>query len=136
VATLAGAINGLETLLATLSGSGLRRVHGDPPESLSEFPAAVLYPFEGTLEQDSHGFGREFHVIVLDIYLSRTSIAQASAAVQTWITAISTLLRTNPKLGSTADAVVWPVEYKVGPMPYAQQLLFGVRFRIRVKVVA
>ena len=45
--TLAGAIDGLGVMLATLSGSGLKRVHGDPPESLSEFPAAVIYALEG-----------------------------------------------------------------------------------------
>lgn len=55
--TLAGAIDGLGVMLATLSGSGLKRVHGDPPESLSEFPAAVTYALEGEITDVSVGMG-------------------------------------------------------------------------------
>lgn len=134
--TLAGAIDGLGVMLATLSGSGLKRVHGDPPESLSEFPAAVIFALEGEITDVSVGLGRDFHTIALDIYLGRTMIADAAAAVQTWVDAISALLKSDsyPLLNRTVDAIVWPVTYRVGPMQYAQMVLFGVRFLIRVKV--
>ena len=74
--------------------------------------------------------GRDFHTIALDIYLGRTMIADAAAAVQTWVDAISALLKSDsyPLLNRTVDAIVWPVTYRVGPMQYAQMVLFGVRF--------
>lgn len=132
--TLAGAIDGLGGMLATLTG--LKRVHGDPPEGLSEFPAAVLYAVEGEISDVSVGLGRDFHVIALDIYLGRTMITEAAAAVQTWIDSISALIKSDsyPRLNNTVDAIEWPVRYRVMPMQYSQQVLFGVRFFIRVKI--
>lgn len=128
--TLSGAVAGLQALLATTT----LRVHAAPPESLSEFPAAIVYPAEGELFAVSRGLSRDFHVLSLDIYLSRVSIADATTDVQSWISDISALLKTAPKLSGTVDAIEWPVRYRVGPMQYAQQILFGVRFLISVKI--
>ena len=134
--SLSGAIDGLGVMLATLSTSGLKRVHGDPPESLSEFPAAVLYAVEGEISDVSVGLGRDFHVIAIDVYLSRTMIADAAAAVQTWVDSVGGLLKSDsyPRLNGKVDAIVWPVQYRVGPMQYATQVLFGVRFFVKVKI--
>jgi hypothetical protein len=129
----------LETAIAALvtimdSVVGLR-VYDDPPESLSEFPAAMVYPLRGDMEIPSWGMAKSLHTLALDIYHARTTLPQAVADTKQWPGVVLGLLHDYPTLNSTVDAIVWPVSYRVRPMQYNQAMHFGVRFEITVKIM-
>ena len=72
------------TALTTIAGglSGVNRVYTDPPESINEFPAAIVYAAHGQLNSASAGLGRNLHVIRIDIHASRTQLPQSVAAAR------------------------------------------------------
>jgi hypothetical protein len=132
--TLAAACDSLKTLLG--AATGIVRAYGDPPSSISEFPALIVYPHHGSLEVVSAGLRRGLHVIAVDIIQSRQSISDAVDLAKEWPERVLAILDANQSLAGTVDAIVWPVDYRIMPMRYGQDLLFGARFEIRVKILS
>lgn len=132
--TLAAACDSLKTLLG--GASGIVRAYGDPPGSINEFPALIVYPFNGTLEAVSAGLNRGLHVIAVDIVQSRQSLADAVDMAKDWPEVVLAILVANQTLSGAVDAIVWPVNYKIMPMRYGQDMLFGARFEVRVKILS
>jgi hypothetical protein len=130
--TLEAACNELLNLAATLSG--ITRKYADPPETVNEFPAVMVYPMRGNIELLSAGMSRSFHVIALDIIQTRQYIATAVRAAMTWPDLVSNMLRTYPNLNGTV-AHIASVSYRIGPIRYGQDVLFGARFELTVKVM-
>jgi hypothetical protein len=120
---------------AALAGmTGLVRWHAEPPESLSEFPAGMVFSVSGEITAVSDGFDRGLHTLRVAVYLARAVLPEAVAAAQVWPYRVHNALKADQTLGGTVLAVVWPLRYRMGPMVYGSETLFGVAADVVVKV--
>jgi len=129
---LEAALGGLQNAVATMAG--LARVHSDPPESISEFPAAIVYAWEGEMEASAVG-DRAIHTAVVEIHESRQVLPQAIDRAKQWPDKLLAALRANPTLGGSVAAIVWPVRYRARPLLYGSELHYGIRFEVRLKII-
>lgn len=106
---------------------GLRRVWEKPPESMSEFPCAIIYPYQGELWSNAAG-GRSFHTVRIEIHHTRQVMPQALGEAEVWPGRLYEVLRT-----ASLD-IQWPVRYRCGPIDYSNERHYGVQFDILVKV--
>lgn len=125
------AITNLNQLVAGLSG--LVRVYSDPPESISEFPAALTYIGQGEMTATAAG-GYSLHTLIVEIYHARQVLAQAVNEAKVWPDRLYAALKADETLGGAVSHVVWPIRYQALPLPYNDLIHFGVRFTIQVKV--
>jgi len=132
VDVLQAAIAGAGAALAGMEG--LARWHDDPPESLSEFPAGMVFSVSGEITAVSDGFDRGLHTLRVVVYLSRTVLPAAVDAAKVWPYRIHNTLKADQTLGGTVRAVVWPMSYRVGPLLYGSETHFGVAADVVVKV--
>ena len=131
--SLSAAIGRLVTVASGISG--VKRAYSQPPESISEFPAAIVYASRGTLEGISSGLSRHLHTIRIDILSSRQQLPQAVAESEGWPDALMTGLRADETLNSTVSAIVWPVIYEATAMQYNAVTHYGLRFDVTVKIM-
>lgn len=131
---LDAAIDGLKEVLANLALQEQMRIYDDPPEGISEFPACMVYVREGEMSGVSAGFVQSFHVLIVDIYESRSVLPDAMDRAKRWPDSVMAALRADVTLGGAASGVVWPLRYRSGPMRYGTAVYFGVRFEVKVKV--
>lgn len=131
--SLAAAITSLVTIAGNISG--VKKAYSDPPESISQFPAAIVYAGRGTLEGISSGLSRHLHTIRIDILSSRQTLPQAIAEAKTWPDALMSGLRADETLGSAVSAINWPVNYEALAMPYNNLTHYGIRFDVTVKIM-
>lgn len=135
--SLDAAITGLRTRLATMAG--LKRVYVDPPESISDFPSLMVYSREGIMYYTASG-GYSLHTLVADIYHARQYLPETIDAAKVWPDLAFAALKADQRLGGAVSHVVWDttggvgLRYQMLPMQYNQNLHFGVRFTITVKV--
>ena len=130
--TLTATIPALRTVVDTLPGL---RVYTDPPESINEFPSAIVYSNTGEMNLLSGGFQHNYHELYVDIYHTVGRLAQSIDAAKAWPDLLFNAI--------VADnyATIYPVatnerasiSYRTGPMPYNGVVHFGVRFTIRLK---
>lgn len=104
------------------------RVHTAAPDTLSDLPAAILYPFEGTMEANAAG-GRSFHTVVVEIHHSRQVLPQAITEAVVWPDAVYAELK-----AATDLHIIWPYKYRAAGLQYGNETHYGVRFEIQVKV--
>lgn len=125
------------TSLVTIAGniSGVKKAYSDPPESISQFPAAIVYAGRGTLGGVSGGLSKNLHTIRIDILSSRQNLPQAVSEAKTWPDALMVGLRANETLGVSGAAIVWPVNYEAIAMPYNNLTHYGIRFEVTVKIM-
>lgn len=131
--SLETAITGLRDALANLED--LERMYDDPPEGLSDFPAAMVYSRSGELTGISAGLSRNLHTLIVDIYESREVLPSAIHSAKRWPDRVMAALRADEQLGGAVSAIVWPVRYRSGPMAYGRATHYGVRFEVTVKVM-
>ena len=108
--------------------TGIVRVYDDPPESLSEYPCAIVYGFRGNYEDNAAG-GRSFHTVVIEIHHSRQVLPEAADAAKVWPDRMFARLK-----AATDLHIVWPMAYQLGSIGYANETHYGVRFELQVKV--
>ncbi len=125
------------TALATVAGgvSGVVRAYSDPPESISEFPAALVYVDSGTLEGVSSGLSRNLHTIRIDILSSRQQLPQAVSEARVWPDSVLFRLRADETLGGAISGIVWPVRYTALALQYNNLTHYGLRFEVPVKIM-
>lgn len=129
--TVQAVIDNLNSVIATVPG--LARVYADPPESISEFPCAITYIREGEM-YDSAAGGYSLHTLVVEIYQARQIMALAIDKAKVWPDLVRSVLRANQTLNGSISHFVWPLRYQALPLPYNDQVHFGVRFLVQVKV--
>lgn len=131
------AIDGLRTALSAMTG--LKRTYDDPPESISDFPSLIVYSKSGTMLYTASG-GYSLHALVAEVYLSRQVLPEAIDAAKVWPDRVYAILKADQTLGGAVSHVVWDTQtglglrYQMLPLQYNQNLHFGVRFEITVKV--
>lgn len=125
------------TQLVTVAGnvSGVVRAYSDPPESISEFPAALVYANNGTLEGISNGLSRNLHTIRIDVLSSRQQLPQAVNEAKAWPDSLQARLRADETLSGTVSGIVWPVAYEAIALQYNNLTHYGMRFAVTVKIM-
>lgn len=131
--SLSSAITQLVSVAGSLSG--ISRAYSDPPESISDFPAAVVYAERGTLTQVSDGLGRNLHTIRIDLYTSRQQLPEAVNSSRGWPDALHSALAADETLNGTVSAIVWPVTYQAIAAQYNNLVHYGMRFEVTVKIM-
>lgn len=123
--------------LVTAAGgmTGITRAYADPPESISEFPAAIVYAYRGELSVASYGVGKSLHTVVVEIHHSRQVAPQAINDAKVWPDRLLAALYADQTLGGAVDGIVWPVTYRATPIRYANEVHYGVRFEVTVKTM-
>lgn len=129
--SLDAAIDGLRAVVATLAG--MKRVYADPPESISEFPSAIVYVSGGELNATASG-GHNLHTLVIEIYHARQVLAQAVDSAKVWPDRVYAALKADMTLGGSVSHVNWPVTYKASGLRYNEVLHYGMRFEVQVKI--
>jgi len=129
--SLDAAIDGLRAAVEGMTG--LVRVYTDPPESLNEFPCAFVVADSGEMTDTSAG-GYSLHTLVVEIFHSRTVLAQAVDGAKVWPDRMFAALRADQRLGGAVSHVRWPVTYKAGALGYNGGTHYGMRFSVTVKV--
>lgn len=133
----------LPTIVANLRGvvaglADMRRAYDDPPESINETPAAVIYVLRGELREVSHGFDQNTHTVAVEIYLSKTLLPQAVNQAKVWPERFLAALKADPDLDGSIAHIVWPITYRAGPIEYGTingvaHRYYGVRFEVTVR---
>ena len=119
----------IDTLRAHVANlTGIARVYEDPPESLSEYPCAIVYVLRGTYEANAAG-GRSFHTLVVEVHHSRQVLPEAMDAAKVWPDRMFAELK-----AATDLHIVWPFAYLAGGLQYGNETHYGVRFEIQAKV--
>jgi len=129
--SLDAAIDGLRSVVEGVSG--ITRVYTDPPESLNEFPCAFVVADSGEMA-DSGAGGYSLHTLVVEVFHSRTIIAQAVDGAKVWPDRLFAALRADVRLGGSVSHVRWPITYQAGALTYNGMTHYGMRFRVIVKV--
>jgi hypothetical protein len=124
--TLSTVISTVRTHVAALTG--IARVYDDPPESLSEYPCAIVYGFRGNYEANAAG-GRSFHTVVVEIHHTRQVLPEAMDAAKVWPDRVYAELK-----AATDLHIVWPMPYQLGGLQYGNETHYGARFELQCKV--
>lgn len=134
--SLDATIDTVRTVIDTIAGL---HVYPDPPESINQFPSAIVYSRNGTMQFGSSGLTRNYHMLAVDIYHARQLLPQAIDSAKVWPDLVYAAISTAIAAG-TIDVVSTngraEVDYITGPLRYNTIEHFGVRFTIRVKEVA
>lgn len=119
----------IDTLRGYVAGlSGMRRVYDDPPESMSEYPCAIVYVLRGNYEANAAG-GRSYHTLIAEIHHAQQTLPQAVDTAKVWPDRMFAALK-----GVTDIDIVWPMAYQAGGLQYSNETHYGVRFEVQVKV--
>jgi len=127
------AVNALNVKAGALAG--MKRNYANPPESINEFPSSMAYIESGTYIDGPAAVG--LHVLILDIYEARQVLAQAVDSAKQWPDKVRTMLASDRQLAGTVSHVgdaTQMFRYRAQPMQYNDQVHYGVRFWIPVKV--
>ena len=118
--------------------TGITRCYSDPPESIQEFPAAIVYAKSGTINMGGGGLVEELHTIILEIHHERQMLELAVDAAKVWPRRVTTALYNGGTFGGYVTAVVWPIYYDALAVTYgsAQDIHYVMQFRITTKVLA
>lgn len=130
--TLAAAIDGLRHAVGTVAG--LRRVYADPPASINEFPAAIVFAASGELSETGAG-AVNLHTLIVEIYQEANVNPQAIDAAKVWPDAVLTAIRDDPTLGGSVAHVRYPITYRMAALQYNALTHYGVQFSVTVKVI-
>ncbi|MBK8772594.1 MAG: hypothetical protein IPM06_19515 [Rhizobiales bacterium] len=108
--------------------TGLARVYSDPPDSMQEFPCAIVIANRGAYELSAAG-GRAFHVIVVEIHSARQVLPQAVDEAKVWPDRMYT------KLAAATDLDInGQITYRAGGIQYGNDVHYAVRFEVPCKV--
>lgn len=110
--------------------AGILRVYSDPPDSLNEFPCAVVYARDGRMGERM-GKGVCDHrdtVIIVEVYHARQVLPQAVNASKAWPDLLMAELLTSSTLN-----ILYPINWRAGPLQYNDNTHFGIRFEITVR---
>lgn len=134
--TLANVIDEFVTAFGGMTG--ITKCYADPPEAITQFPAALVYVTSGEISVGSHG-AQAIHTITLDIHHSRQILPDAVDAAKVWPDRVTYELHTEmlaDRFGGYVTAIVYPVTYEAVALAYAGETHYGMRFRIPTKIIS
>ena len=134
--SLETAVTNMATLMSGLAD--MKRVYSSPPEALKEFPCAIVYLRDGEFDAFGGG-GRCRATLVLDIYESRTVLAEAVVRSNRWPDRVRTKINTDNSLSGALSHIgteEYYFRFRAGAMRYggAEDIYYGCSFEFPVKV--
>lgn len=110
--------------------TGLNRVYSAPPDSLNQFPCAVVYARSAEM---GNRIGKgvcdaSLITVIVEVHHSRQILPAAVAASLVWPDLLFAELQTS----STLD-VMYPLTWTAGLLKYAAEDHYGIRFEITVR---
>lgn len=130
--TLPTAITNLVTLVGSISG--VKQATSQVPESANAFPFAIVYPGSGNLEPQNYGWGKFFHVLVVDYYANRSNLPTAIGLIPTFVEALAAKLIADPSL-SGAISEMTGIRYTFQSTMYGEIETIGCKVEISVKII-
>ena len=130
--SLDGAIDGLRTVLSAMSG--LSRTYADPPDSISQFPALIVYAREGEMSVASAGFGRSIHTLWADVVIGLQVMPLAIDSAKPYPDRAFALLRANQTLSGAVEHIIWPIRHRIIPVQYNNTVHLVCRIEVKVKI--
>lgn len=111
--------------------SGIRRVPDAPPENNEQFPFAVVYPLNGTYQQEMTHFLKGLHSINIELHVARRDLPRDYAQVMELIDTIPYELTKKLKDGGYSNlATLGVIEYVFGPLEWAGVMTLGVTYTV------
>lgn len=110
--------------------AGILRVYSDPPDSVNDFPCALVYARDGRMGERV-GKGVCDHrdtVIIIEVYHARQVLPQAVNASKVWPDLLMAEL-----LPSSTLNIQYPITWRMGPLRYNDDTYFGVHFEVTVR---
>lgn len=110
--------------------AGLKRVYSAPPDSLNQFPCAVVYARSAQMgERLGKGIcDNSIITVVVEVHHSRQILPAAVTASLVW----PDLLFAELMASNTLD-VMYPLTWTAGLLKYAAEDHYGIRFEIQVR---
>lgn len=128
-------IDALRTVVDTIADLN---VYTDPPESINQFPSAIVYSQGGDLQFGSSGLTRNYHTLVVEIYHATQRLPQAIDAAKAWPDLMYSAI-SDAYAAGTIDVVSTngraEISYVSRPLQYNSVVHFGVRFTVRLKEI-
>jgi hypothetical protein len=132
--SLETAVDNLYTLLSDMTG--ITRAHNDPPESLNEFPALLVYANDGEYHDTAAG-GYSVHTLIAEIYLARQMLAQTVDQAKPFPDRVFSKLQSDRTLSGAVSHMGSGAEvfrYQIIPKRYNDLMHLVTRFEIKVKI--
>ena len=125
------------TLLAgdtTLRTSGSKPAN-KPPEKITTFPQAVVFPRSGSWMDGAAGTKKGIHTIVIQIHVARKDLPRDIDKAFPYGDTVPDRILSDPTLGGNVDTVVLSngIRYIFGPLDWADSQTLGFEFEIDVK---
>lgn len=130
--TLKQAGDGLAAALDRVRGL---RVHRYPPESLSQFPCAFIYPRRGNVDIVTSGEGKYMPAWNADLISSRQDMARAAAEMEPYLEAAIEELLKDWTLGGVVDHLGTGegLTFELVTYEYNRSPVFGYRLIVPMK---
>lgn len=134
---LSDAISSMVTILGAMSG--IQRAYTNPPESIDEFPALLVYAGPSEMEFMPGGY-KAIHTIIVEVRHSRQVLPAAVDAAKVWPDRLMAAIRTEmgsagTQFGGYVTAIAGPITATPGAYGYNQETHYGVRFEVPIKVI-
>lgn len=113
--------------------AGVKRAYDETPDSLSEFPCFINYPWRGVLEGGAWAGGQAIHTIVAELRIGKKDTRAAEEEARKYIKRVWKKIAENDSLLDTVSTVI-ELRYQYGRMPpMAGEDHIGIRFELDVK---
>ena len=125
----------LDTMVDGIDGitSCTQQPEVDPPEDA--YPFATVYAQTGVMTVQSSTLQRDIHTIGLDVHVSSEVVPEAFTAAKIWPERVVAAFKADETLQANSALVVWPIEYRSGPMEWTPEVVhYVVHFDIPIKV--
>lgn len=130
--SLLNALKNLATLLAGMDD--ITDVSASPPFSISDFPYGLVYVDDGEMAAISQGLSRGLHNLAFELHVSRSVTPDAVLSASVWPERVFAIIQTDTTLGGAISHVVWPMHYEASPIAYGNEIHYGIKFTIKVKI--
>ena len=114
--------------------TGIVKCYADPPDSMSQFPCAMVYVQSGEMNATAGG-SISIHTIVLEVHHSQNVLPKAVDEAKVWPERVMSALYNGGTFGGYVTAVRWPITYEVLGLSFGGELHYGMRFSIPTKVI-
>lgn len=109
--------------------TGIKKVYGDPPDSINLFPSAIVYARSGHLgtRQGRGVCTRAEHVVIVEVHHSRQLLPKAVSDAQAWPDLLAA------QLWASTTIEVQSATWVAGALQYNNETHYGIRFEITVR---
>lgn len=125
------------TILGAMTG--IERAYSDPPESIDQFPALLVYAGPSEMTFTPGGY-QAIHTLIVEVRHSRQVLPVAIDGAKVWPDRLMAAVyaemgSAGARFGGYAAAIAGTITAEPGAYGYNTETHYGVRFRIPVKTL-